>query len=73
VLDRSDLLRSLPGELTTPALCGPLVGERTAPAGSGSRTAMGPTVYRAALTAPPGAPAWQCRLRPPTEAARADT
>jgi hypothetical protein len=73
VLDRSDLQRSLPGELTTPALCGALVGDRTAPAGSGARTAMAPRVYRASLTAPPGAPAWQCRLRPATEAARADT
>ena len=72
VLDRSDLKRSLPGELTTPALCGALVAERSAP-GSASKTAMAPTVYRAALTAPPGEPVWQCRLRPPTEAARAAT
>jgi predicted Ser/Thr protein kinase len=72
VLDRSDLKRSLPGELTTPALCGALVAERSAP-GSASKTAMAPAVYRAALTAPPGAPVWECRLRPPTEAARAAT
>ena len=73
VLDRSDLKRSLPGELTTPALCGPLVAEKPSPPASGSKTAAAPTVYRASLTALPGAPASLCRLRPPTEAARADT
>jgi hypothetical protein len=69
-LDRSDLKRSLPGELTTPALCGPLVAAKQ-PRGSGSGTktasgAGGPTTYYASLTdAAPGGgdqPAWLCPL-----------
>jgi serine/threonine-protein kinase len=58
VLERSDLDRSLTGESTAPALCGPLVAEKPAKATtSKSKTAQlrprsGPTVYRVALAAP---------------------
>jgi hypothetical protein len=68
-LDRSDLKRSLPGELTAPALCGPLVAARK-PAGSANTatTAQGPGsqygVYSASLRQDGGAPdpAWLCPL-----------
>ena len=38
-LDRSDLSRSLPGEITAPALCGSLVRQK--PAATGSNTTTG--------------------------------
>jgi serine/threonine-protein kinase len=68
-LGRSDLQRSLPGELTAPALCGPLV-PATTPEGSTdtSATSQGPRsrggVYHAWLRREPGAAgrAWLCRL-----------
>jgi hypothetical protein len=76
-LDRSDLKRSLPGELTTPALCGPLVAQARQPARSGSgskKTAQAPGrggLFVASLRpaaderpAPAGVPAWLCPLHP---------
>jgi hypothetical protein len=38
-LDRSDLNRSIPGEATAPALCGPLKGTRTKKAAATSKKA----------------------------------
>jgi serine/threonine protein kinase len=46
VLDRSELSKSLPGEATAPALCGPLVSTKTAAAGNGSSAA---TTYAVVL------------------------
>jgi serine/threonine protein kinase len=70
-LDRSDLNRSLPGELTTPALCGPLVAAAKGGSGSGTGTAAAPPgpgkTYYASLGAAPAAPAWLlCPLHPET-------
>jgi Cu/Zn superoxide dismutase len=73
-LDRSDLKRSLPGELTAPALCGPLVAA-TKPAGSAGTATTAQTagshdgVYRASLRREPGAPdpAWLCPLHRASE------
>jgi hypothetical protein len=70
VLERSDLNRSLTGESTAPALCGPLVAEKKA-GGKGTKTAAsarhsGTRVYTVALavqpTAPPDPVALLCRL-----------
>ena len=50
-LDRSDLKRSLPGEMTAPALCGPLV-PASKPPGSGTKTGRVPggrQIYTASL------------------------
>jgi hypothetical protein len=56
VLERSDLDRSLTGESTAPALCGPLVTKKTA-GGKGKKTARsGAGVYTATLAAQPTAP-----------------
>jgi hypothetical protein len=58
VLERSDLDRSLTGESTAPALCGPLVAAKKA-ADKGTKTAQsnaGGTVYTVALAAQPTAP-----------------
>jgi hypothetical protein len=58
VLERSDLDRSLTGESTAPALCGPLVAAKKA-ADKGAKTAQnnaGGTVYTVALAAQPTAP-----------------
>jgi len=76
-LDRSDLKRSLPGELTTPALCGPLVAQARQPARSGSgstKTAQAPgrgQLFVASLrpaaekrSAPASVPVWLCPLHP---------
>jgi hypothetical protein len=71
VLDRSDLNRALPGELTTPALCGPLVLKKSS-AGSGSgSTASSGQVLVASLHAPARAPqnSFLCPLHDLTEAA----
>ncbi|MCW3004831.1 MAG: serine/threonine protein kinase [Conexibacter sp.] len=53
-LDRSDLDRSLPGELTTPALCGPLAPAKASAASPGPHsTARGPGhLYSASLRPP---------------------
>jgi hypothetical protein len=57
VLERSDLDRSLTGESTAPALCGPLVAD-TASAPSGTKTAaVAGTTYTASLTLAPAAAA----------------
>ncbi|MCW3049034.1 MAG: hypothetical protein JWO74_3318, partial [Solirubrobacterales bacterium] len=66
VLERSDLDRSLTGESTAPALCGPLVAQKQ-PKASGKRAQVrrrsGETVYSVALTAqPPAASALLCPL-----------
>jgi Protein kinase domain len=76
-LDRSDLKRSLPGELTTPALCGPLVAQTNPRQGSSTaKTAQAPghaLVFYAALrpaaaeSVPvPSGPAWWCPLHAET-------
>jgi serine/threonine-protein kinase len=61
VLERSDLDRSLTGESTAPALCGPLVAAKKSAAGKGTKTAQsGAThgaVYTVALAPQPTAPA----------------
>jgi Protein kinase domain len=64
-LNRSDLNRSLPGEITAPALCGELVpqkqgsstadGNQTGQAGSGEEFAV-------AFTREPDSPAWLCHI-----------
>jgi hypothetical protein len=59
VLERSDLDRSLTGESTAPALCGPLVAQkRPKPSGKSAqvRPRSGETVYRVALAVQPPAP-----------------
>jgi hypothetical protein len=67
VLERSDLNRSLTGESTAPALCGPLVAAKKA-GGKGTKAAQssGTGVYTVALavqpTAPPDPVALLCRL-----------
>jgi hypothetical protein len=79
-LDRSDLKRSLPGELTTPALCGKLVPQKAAPGSTGqTKTAQAPSgsqVYYASLNqTDPGTggvpladvPAWICHLGDTTD------
>jgi serine/threonine protein kinase len=64
-LDRSDLNRSLPGESTAPALCGPLVGAPKKAAANGKKSSKNgqgktaqvqsqPEVFTAALVAQPG-------------------
>ena len=81
-LDRSDLKRSLPGELTTPALCGKLIPQKVAPGSTGqTKTAQAPTgtgVYHASLkntdadnggVALTDVPAWICHLGDTTDAA----
>jgi hypothetical protein len=74
VLERSDLDRSLTGESTAPALCGPLVaakkaggGKTTAQSGTGG---LGHGVYTATLTPQPGAPAEPVALFCPLLAAK---
>jgi serine/threonine protein kinase/Cu/Zn superoxide dismutase len=62
VLERSDLNRSLTGESTAPALCGPLVAEKKAGGKGTKKTAQsragqsGTSVYTVALAAQPTAP-----------------
>ena len=81
-LDRSDLKRSLPGELTTPALCGKLIPQKVAPGSTGqTKTAQvpdGARVFHASLRntdqgndAVPlsDVPAWICHLGDATDAA----
>jgi hypothetical protein len=71
VLERSDIDRSLTGESTAPALCGPVVAdEKTAPANQTASTAPrgGTEVFTVALGRP--APAVRarslvCALHPP--------
>jgi hypothetical protein len=65
-LDRSDLKRSLPGEITAPALCGPLVPQK--PAGTAGARTTGQVgagkgmVLTAALSVTSSAPSWVCHL-----------
>jgi serine/threonine protein kinase len=74
VLERSDLDRSLTGESTAPALCGPLVAEKRAATGAKNTAQLrpgssGPRVFSAALTAAPGTPgALICNLGTGTDA-----
>jgi hypothetical protein len=73
-LDRSDLERSLPGELTTPALCGRLVPGKDGSA-SRRRTAQAARLYTASLArdrsagAGLGPTAWLCDLGETTKSA----
>jgi hypothetical protein len=77
VLERSDLNRSLTGESTAPALCGPLVAEKKAGGKGRKKTAQsragqaGTRVYTVALAVQPAAPpdpvALLCRLLPAKE------
>jgi hypothetical protein len=48
-LDRSDLNRSLPGELTTPALCGKLVPQQPTQGSTGPKKTAQTHVYHASL------------------------
>jgi hypothetical protein len=74
VLERSDLDRSLTGESTAPALCGPLVAEKRAATGAKNTAQLRPgssgqRVFTAALTAAPGTPgALICNLGTGTDA-----
>ena len=64
-LDRSDLKRSLPGEITAPALCGELIpqkqasstadGNQTGQAGDGEE-------FTVAFKRAPDVPAWLCHI-----------
>ena len=69
VLDRSDLDRSLTGESTAPALCGPLKAGKAPPA-DGKAASSGTEVFTATLGRPadsvdrPGPPALVCRIHP---------
>jgi hypothetical protein len=74
-INRSDLKRSLPGEMTAPALCGPLVAQK--PSGPGGRkTASAPSirptqVFTASLNVRPDLGRnWLCHLGAPTEGDR---
>jgi CHAT domain len=71
-LNRSDLDRSLPGEMTAPALCGQLVPQK--PSGADrTKTARAPSargtrVFTASLNVQPSAGlSWLCHLGAPTE------
>jgi hypothetical protein len=66
VLERSDLDRSLTGESTAPALCGPLVAGKV-PAGAKTASAGGTEVFTAALRSAPAAAVRPrfCALNPP--------
>jgi hypothetical protein len=69
-LDRSDLNRSLPGEITAPALCGSLVREKPAAVGANNTTGQlqSGEVFAAAFHPVPGnAPAWLCHIGGPAE------
>ncbi|HEY6760774.1 MAG TPA: protein kinase [Baekduia sp.] len=76
VLERSDLDRSLTGESTAPALCGRLVAEKKAKAGTSTtksaqlRSPSTSTVYRVALAPAPAPPpgALLCPLSTPGHA-----
>ena len=75
VLERSDLDRSLTGESTAPALCGPLVAEKKAKATTAKgksaqlQPGSGSTVYTVALAAPATPPlALLCPLGTPGNA-----
>jgi hypothetical protein len=76
VLERSDLDRSLTGESTAPALCGPMVAAKKAAGGKSKSAQAGPLhpgdgVYTAALGAPqPTAPAEPVGLFCPLVAAK---
>jgi serine/threonine protein kinase len=81
-LDRSDLNRSLPGELTTPALCGKLVPQQQPKQGSaGQKTAQTHVYYASLGKSDPGngtgggsglgANLWICHLGDAADAADA--
>jgi hypothetical protein len=67
-LDRSDLKRSLPGEITAPALCGALVPVPQA-TGSGTRTGSVQS-YTASLQIDDAASGWLCHLSDASEGQR---
>jgi hypothetical protein len=74
-LDKSELNRSLPGELTTPALCGPLVlSQQSSGTGNGTQTGRAPggEVYHASLVQAPDEPqpSWLCPLHADAEGDR---
>jgi serine/threonine protein kinase len=60
-LGPSDLDSKLPGEATSPALCGPLLGRRAAAARGGSAIHAGTVIYAAVLRPPVATPASQAR------------
>jgi serine/threonine-protein kinase len=78
-LDRSDLNRSLPGELTTPALCGKLVPQPTQGSGGQKKTAQTHVYYASLGKSDPGngtgggsglgADLWICHLGDAADAA----
>ena len=69
VLERSDIDRSLTGESTAPALCGPLKAGKAPPA-DGKSASSGTQVFTASLqlsagsSDPPGPPALVCPIHP---------
>jgi hypothetical protein len=75
-LDRSDLKRSIPGEMTAPALCGQLV-VRHPPGTGGAQTGHAPSagrteVFTASLNLQPApGPRWLCPIGAPTDGDRA--
>jgi hypothetical protein len=75
VLERSDLDRSLTGESTAPALCGPMVAAKKAAGGKSKSAQAGPLdpggdVYTVALAPRPSAPAEPVGLFCPLVAAK---
>jgi serine/threonine protein kinase len=65
VLDRSDLDRSLPGEITAPALCGRIVPATSSSASGGTKTSQVPgrgTLFAATLQPQPASIAALCYL-----------
>jgi hypothetical protein len=75
VLDRSDLDRSLPGEITAPALCGPIVAAPSSTSTGPTKTSQLPsagsgTLYTASLQAESATIASLCFLGRPGEGDR---
>jgi hypothetical protein len=64
-LDRSDLKRSLPGEITAPALCGELVPQKQeSSTADGNQTGQtgGTEEFTVAWKREPATPAWLCHI-----------
>jgi hypothetical protein len=64
-LDRSDLKRSLPGEITAPALCGELIPQKQeSSTADGNQTgqAGGGEEFTVAFKREPDSPAWLCHI-----------
>jgi hypothetical protein len=65
-LNRSDLKRSLPGEITAPALCGELIPQKqessTADGNQSGDAGTGGETFKVAFTPAPDSPAWLCHI-----------